>query len=400
MSVAFDREFTLVDLLPPTLLARLAANLAQLLDAPLALLDAQGHLLWGETGPADTRHPLVLELEPLGYLVTAAAPQRTAAALRLFVELLMTRRRYLMASLLHTEVVAADHAELQRQASAVATATEQLQDLSASIDSRLREQTARVERSQRQIFQTEKLASVAQLAAGVAHEINNPVGFVRSNLNTLGNYLAKIALLRGRLAQAETAWGELDLEFVIADGSDLIHDCIAGLDRVTRIVADLKGFSNVDRPEETISDINEGLRAACTVIETRKPPGVELTLDAGELPAILCLPGHLNQAFLNVLTNAMQAVGEHGAIHVESRLLQDGADDARQIVVRIRDDGVGIAPKVLPRVFDPFFTTRDVGQGTGLGLTVARDVVEVHGGHLDIESTPGKGTLVTIRLPA
>ena len=377
MNAVFDRELALAELLPPALLARLAANLAQLLDVPLALLDAGEKPLWGETGPADTRHPLVLELEPLGYLATAADPQRAAAAVRLLVEVLMTRRRYQMASMLHTEVVAADHAEMQRMDAQLATS----------------------EQRQRQVFQTEKLASVAQLAAGVAHEINNPVGFVRSNLNTLGNYLAKIALLRERLAQAETAWNDLDLEFVIEDGTDLIRDCVSGLDRVARIVADLKGFSNVDRPEESIVDINEGLRAACAVIETGKPPGVQLILDAGELPAILCLPGHINQVFLNVLTNARQAVGEHGTIRIESRLGQDGAG-TQQVVVCIRDDGPGIPPDVLPRVFDPFFTTRDVGQGTGLGLTVARDIVQVHGGRLDIESPAGQGTLVTIRLPA
>jgi signal transduction histidine kinase len=377
MSDDFDRELALPELLSERLLADCGDSLAQLLEAPVALLDAAGRPLWGSDGPAFDRHPLVLELEPLGYLATPAAPARAVAGARLLAKLLMMRRRYLMAARLHTEVVNADFAERQLHEAALTT----------------------VEKNQRQTFQTEKLASVAQLAAGIAHEINNPAGFVRSNLNTLANYLAKVSLLRDRLAEAETAWRQLDLEFVVADGADLIRDCVTGVDRIGRIVADLKGFSNVDRPEQGLADINEGLRNACAIIENRKPPGVKLDIDAGKLPAIRCLPGHLNQVFLNILTNALQAVGETGAVHVESRLEEnDGA--ASSIVVRIRDDGFGIDPAVLPRVFDPFFTTHDVGQGTGLGLTVAHDIVQAHGGRIDIESSPGRGTLVTIHLPA
>lgn len=270
-------------------------------------------------------------------------------------------------------------------------------DPSARLEAYVNARAAEAEERYRLLYQAEKLASVAQLAAGVAHEMNNPIGFVRSNLTTLGKYLAQVAALKDRLDEAPVAWRDLDLDFVVADAAELIGDCIAGLDRVARIVEDLKGFSNVNRPDEEMADINEGLRAVCAVIESQRPPGVTLSIDAGELPRLLCLPGHLNQAFLNVLKNALQAVGEAGEIHVESR--RESEDGVEAIVVRIRDNGVGIYPRDLPKVFDPFYTTRPVGQGTGLGLTVARDIVQVHNGTLALDSAPGRGTLVTIRLP-
>jgi len=399
MSGDFDREFALADLLPATLLTSYCKNLATLLDAPLALLDARQQPLWGEVPAESRRYPLVLELEPLGYLSTAADPARVTSAARLLVEYLMARRRYLMASALHTEVVAADFAEMRRQQEALQNVEGQLQNLSASLDQRVKEETSAVAQTQRQLYQSEKLASVAQLAAGVAHEINNPLGFVRSNLHTLGNYLEKINLLAERLGDAEAAWQQLDLEFVIHDGADLVNDCVTGLDRIARIVADLKGLSNIDRPEQTLLDINDGLHDACAVIDTRKPPGVTMAIDAGTLPQILCRPGYLNQVFMHVLTNALQAVGDSGKIDIQTRHELDSAG-VGQIVIRIRDDGCGIEAANLPRIFDPFFTTRDVGQGTGLGLTVARDIVQAHNGTISVASSPGRGALVTIRLPA
>lgn len=400
MNAAFDREFALGELLPPPLLDRLGTAVAAALDAPCAVVDAGGEPAWGDAaalGTSAARYPLAGELEPLAYFATAAPAAGAAGAARLLDEYLALRRRYLMASFLHTETTSADYAELQRRNEALAASETRYRELSEQLEERVQVQAAELDERQRQLYQAERLASVAQLAAGVAHEMNNPLGFVRSNLTTLGKYLSKVAALKARLDDAPAGWHELDLDFVVEDGADLLKDCIDGIDRAARIVADLKGFSNVDRPEEAMADINDGLRAACAVIESKRPPGVALVLDTGELPLLLCLPGHLNQVFLNILTNALQAVGDAGEIRVESRC--EAHDGDQMIVVRIRDNGIGIEARDLAKVFDPFYTTRPVGQGTGLGLTVARDIVQVHNGTLTLDSAPGQGTLATIRLP-
>lgn len=257
----------------------------------------------------------------------------------------------------------------------------------------LRERVCEIDKRLRQMYQAEKLAAVARLAAGLAHEMNNPIGFMRSNLTTLGQYLERVAALRERLADAPAAWRELDLDFVTEDGRELVRECIGGADRIARLVRDLQGFSNVDRPEEQMADVNDCLRAAARLIEPGKPAGVALELDLQPLPQLLCLPGHLNQVFFNVIQNAVQASGGHGQVTVAT------SAEAEAVVIRIHDTGGGIAPEDLGRVFDPFFTTHPVGDGTGLGLTVARDIVQAHDGDISIDSLPGRGTTVTIRLP-
>lgn len=260
-------------------------------------------------------------------------------------------------------------------------------------DAHLRDRVAEIDQRLRQTYQAEKLAAVARLAAGLAHEMNNPIGFMRSNLATLGQYLERVAVLRGRLADAPAAWQELDLDFVTDDGRELVRDCIGGADRIARLVSDLQGFSNVNRPDEQMADINDCLRAAVRLIEPGKLPGIRLDLDLQPLPQLLCLPGHLNQVFFNIMENALQASGDDGQVTVASGV------EAEAVVVRIRDCGSGIAPDDLALVFEPFFTTQPVGDGSGLGLTVARDIVQAHDGDIGIDSLPGRGTTVTIRLP-
>jgi signal transduction histidine kinase len=299
-----------------------------------------------------------------------------------------------MVSELHLEAIAADFEKLKIEHLSVQESEARCKALAAELEQRVKEQVAILEERQRQLYQAEKLASVGQLAAGVAHEINNPIGFIHSNLTTFADYLDKFAQLRSRLDEARRAWADLDLDFVLADGRELVADSTAGADRIARIVHDLRGFSNIDRPEEEMVDVNDSLRAACAVIVGQKPAGVALRLDLQAVPPLLCLPGLLNQVFLNLLINALQAVGRQGEIRVGSHL------EGTHIVITIGDNGEGIAADVLPRVFEPFFTTRDVGQGTGLGLTVARDVVQVHGGSIELESAIGRGTTVRIDLPS
>jgi signal transduction histidine kinase len=392
----FDREWRLAELLPDQGLERLGPALAQMLGGDVAVVDAGGGVLWGDPPAGGRREPLVLELEPVGYLVAAAEPPSLRGAARLLEALLRAEARYRMASSLHLEAVAADFEALKQQHAHVLESEARYKTLAESLEQQVKQQVARLEEQQRQLYQAEKLASVGQLAAGVAHEINNPIGFVRSNLSSFRGYLEKFRALKARLDDAPAAWRELGLDFLLDDGDELVRESIAGIDRVARIIRDLKGFSNVDRPDEEVVDLDENLRYVADIARRQLPPGVELHLELAPLPGLMCLPGHLNQVFLNLVNNGMQAVadkGMGGTVTIGSGPVAGG------IEVTVRDEGVGMAADLLDRVFEPFFTTRPVGQGTGLGLTVARDIVNAHGGRIRLDSEPGKGTTVTVFLP-
>ncbi len=395
-AATFDRDYTLAELLPAGLLAGVGGALARLLAADMAVLDAGGNALWGRAPTEAGRQPLVLELEPIGYLAAVAPPDRLQAAANLLRQMLQARNRYLMASNLHTESVSASYATLLAKHEALQESEARYRALSEQLEQRVAEQVKLLDERARQLYQAEKLASVGQLAAGVAHEINNPIGFVRSNIATFGGYLDKFGALKERLADASAAWVALDLDFLLADGADLVKDSIGGIDRVARIVRDLKGFSNVDRPEKEVVDLNDNLREVVSVGKGQLPAGVTLSLEEGVLPRLFCLPGQLNQVFFNVIRNAAQAVadcGRPGSVAMASRSVVDG------IEIVVRDNGVGMTSEQAERAFDPFYTNRPVGQGMGLGLTVARDIVQAHGGRITIASEPGAGTAVTIFLP-
>lgn len=397
----FDRELSLSALLPAKEVERLCSSLAMLLHSPVALEDLRGEVLGGDRDlPTDSRIDLVLELEPIGYLLAPRAdPVARGAAASLIRQMLVARARYLMASGLHIASTQADYEELQRQNAALKESEAKYKGLAAQLEARVAAQVKVIDERQRQLYQAERLASVGQLAAGVAHEINNPIGFVRSNLSTAQKYLEKLAGLGApvkALAGGAAVWKAADMDFTLDDFADLLRDSIDGTDRVARIVSDLKGFSNIDGPQEGFVDLNELLTGACNIAEKRLLPGAVLIRDLGPPKAFLCLPGQLSQAFLAVLGNAVQAIADKGAageLRVSSRF------DGQQTVIRIQDNGNGIEPASLPRVFDPFFTTRPVGQGTGLGLTVARDILRVHNGEIVVDSTPGRGTTVTLSLP-
>ncbi len=396
----FDRERGVAELLGGVSPERLKVVLAALAGTDFRLLGISGEVLLGAAEPpaGARRLPLRLELEEAGYLESAAAEEPLRAAV-VFLELLLrATARYRMASDLHAEAVNADYQALQAKHAALRESESRYKALAAELEQRVQEQVKTIEDAQRQLYQAEKLASIGQLAAGVAHEINNPMSFIRSNLSAAREYVGKLKKLAPRIhtgdgAGVAAAWREMDMDFVLEDFSALLDESIAGADRVARIVADLKGFSNVDGMEEGMVDLNDNIRAAANVIAPHLQGRIELALDLAPLPRLLCLPGHLNQVLLNLLMNAVQAIPGRGKITLRS----DVADGA--IRIRIGDDGAGIAADALPRIFDPFFTTRDVGGGTGLGLTVCRDIVRAHGGRIEAESELGKGSLFTVYLP-
>ncbi|QDU78482.1 Sporulation kinase E [Polystyrenella longa] len=263
-----------------------------------------------------------------------------------------------------------------------------------------------------QLIQSEKMASLGHLAAGVAHEINNPVGFVTSNVATLVEYIevfkevitlqtealegvgsADDSLLSAQLKKIEQYKQKEDYEYLKGDIDDLISESTEGLIRVKEIVQNLKTFARVDDAETKEANINDCLDATLKVIWNEIKYNCELVQNYGDLPPLRCYPGQLNHVFMNLLVNAAHAIQERGTIVVTTK-----ADD-KQILVSIRDDGHGIEPEHLPQLFTPFFTTKPVGKGTGLGLSIAYGIIQKHKGMIDVKTEIGKGTTFTVELP-
>ncbi len=254
----------------------------------------------------------------------------------------------------------------------------------------------KVEQAQSQLLQSEKMASIGQLAAGVAHEINNPIGFVNSNLGTLKTYVDRLIVLIERCRNgecSEEAFREADFEYVRGDIADLVRESRDGLERVKKIVSDLKDFSHVDEAEWQEADLNAGLESTLNVVWNELKYKAQVVRDYGQLPLVRCIPAQLNQVFMNLLVNAAQAIAERGTITLRSGA---GGDE---VWLEVTDTGCGMTPEVQKRIFEPFYTTKPVGKGTGLGLSVSYDIVKKHGGRIEVESTVGRGTTFRVMLP-
>jgi PAS domain S-box-containing protein len=239
----------------------------------------------------------------------------------------------------------------------------------------------------RQLVVSGRLAAVGELAAGIAHEINNPLAFIGANLRLLGEHWVQLGKARGGPGEAKV------LDDLLAESEELIQDSIEGVDRAAGIVRDVKVLAHGggDRRQEV--DLNQVIERALRIARPQLA-GTSITRTQTEVPAIHGSPGELEQVLLNLLLNSKAAVGEHGVIRVSSGIV------AGRVEVRVEDDGAGIAPEVLERVFDPFFTTKPVGEGTGLGLAISHEIVRRHGGELRLESRVGEGTAARILLPS
>ncbi len=268
---------------------------------------------------------------------------------------------------------------------------------------------ARLKDIQNQLLQSEKLASIGQLAAGVAHEINNPIGYIHSNLGTLQEYISNLfslidtyeALLRELQAPRTERWREVealkqrvDYEFLVRDLPLLLTESREGVDRVRKIVQDLRDFSHAGHAEQwTLTDLHRGLDSTLNIVWNELKYKAEVRKEYGEVPLVECLPSQLNQVFMNLLVNAGHAIEGRGKIVIATRA------DAEFAYIEISDTGKGIDSANLGRIFDPFFTTKAVGQGTGLGLSLSYGIVRKHGGQIDVRSEVGNGTTFLITLP-
>ena len=270
--------------------------------------------------------------------------------------------------------------------------------------------------TQAHILQSDKMASIGQLASGVAHEINNPIGFIGSNLDALKGYMTDLVELlslyqglaaalrdpgraaadpdiKTRLEAISEFEAHIEIDYLKKDIPDLLKDCKEGTQRVGKIVADLKFFAHPGQDRKMGVDINKCLESTLNVVHNELKYKAEVIREFGEIPKVEGFPQKLNQVFMNILVNASQAIAEKGEIRIRTE--RDGDD----VAIRISDTGCGIREEHLTKIFDPFFTTKEVGKGTGLGMNIAYNIIREHGGTITVRSTPGKGSTFTVTLP-
>jgi len=269
-----------------------------------------------------------------------------------------------------------------------------------------------VEERQAQLIQAEKLASLGQMAAGLAHEINNPVSYVTSNLRALDEYVSAVGpLLRmmsewlaepgtgtrtvsaEQLERMRRLWEEGDVEELLTDMPELLQESLTGTRRIKEIAQSLRVFAREDDGQSQSVDLNEELESTLRMVGTELKYKCEVKRDFGPLPRITCPPTQIVQVFTNLLMNAAQSIETRGEIRIRTRQ-QD-----QEVVVEISDTGKGMTAETLARLFTPFFTTKPRGQGTGLGLSISRDIVTRQGGRIEVRSEPGKGSTFTVYLP-
>ncbi len=265
-----------------------------------------------------------------------------------------------------------------------ARAFDQIARLNETLEGRVERRTRELQDAQTQLVHSEKMRSLGQLVAGVAHELNNPIGFVHANLQLLEDFV-------GRLLSAP----EHGEEAVRAEEAitRLLVRSREGTQRVKKIVQDLRTFSRMDRADLVEVDLNREIEGTLSLMEPRLRSGIRVERDFGELPPVRCYAGQINQVFLNLLMNACDALEGKGRIRIRTRALDEG------VRLEFHDDGPGIPPDLQDRVFEPFFTTKEVGKGTGLGLSLSHGIVERHGGRMLVGSAPGQGTTFVIELP-
>lgn len=270
----------------------------------------------------------------------------------------------------------------------------------------LQDAMARLVEAQNQLVHSEKMASLGMLTAGIAHEINNPINFVSANVKPLRQDIADLLTvlqtyeeiaaaddLKHRFARAESVKAQLDFACTLQEIDTLLDGIEEGANRTAAIVRDLRNFSRLDEDDLKPANIHEGLDSTLTLLRRKAGDRIAIVKRYGNVPAIECYPGKLNQVFMNVLSNAIDAIDGTGQIDIETEA------DGDAVTIRIRDTGCGMSEETMANLFQPFFTTKDVGQGTGLGLSISYGIIEKHKGTIHADSKPGAGTTFTIRLP-
>jgi two-component system, NtrC family, sensor kinase len=449
-----DREYGLAELLQSSAIAGLCRDFTQTARFSLLVFHPDGEVYYNsngcgltaclseilrcniydrqekvdlENGGSAVISPIEHELEKLGYLALAMERSDSeprpdllllgeviSGALR---QIMRYHYRYLLTSDLQGHVVRESYDELLEKTALIEESECKYRTLSQNLEVEVQKKTEKIRDTQAQLLQQEKMASIGQLAAGVAHEINNPTGFVNSNLSTLSSYVADISRfitggmeliaelkddrtaavlpdsLRRKAEQISRLQDECDISFILDDINSVISESRDGMERIKKIVIALKDFAHPGEDKVKFADINHGIESTLNVVCNELKYKAEIEKDLGDIPEIECYPQQLNQVFMNILVNASQAIETRGKIKIVTRLV-DGV-----IEVRISDTGVGIPEENLSKIFDPFFTTKEVGKGTGLGMNVAHNIIQKHNGTISVESKVGSGTTFIVRLP-
>lgn len=363
--------------------------------------------------PVHQRRSVLVEGEPRGTLVLEAVwplPgfEAIGRLLQDTVQLTVTNNlKRMLTTELHTSVVQESYEQLVATNRRLMESEGRYRELARTLEKKVAERTAELQAAHNRLLQQEKLAAVGQLAAGMAHEINTPLGFIRSNLHSFAKYRNRMAEMLETYRQlleeegvppslkqrAEQCRRDLKLEFLLADSSLLLSQSQEGADRIALIVAQLKGFAHLDGLAEQPMDLAQELKQLLAGLAPQFPPGTRLTVELPPLPPVVCRVPLVMQAFANILDNALKSRQTGLEVTVSATL------DGGWVTVCISDNGCGIPPAQLPRVFDPFFTTRPVGSGVGMGLTVAREAIVGAGGSIEISSAVGQGTCCRVILP-
>lgn len=272
-----------------------------------------------------------------------------------------------------------------------------------------------LKQTQAQEIQQEKMASIGKLAAGVAHEINNPTGFVSSNLKTLKDYQNDILevineynelttqLISGehnipspvieKLESIASLKDRVDLDYIVEDIPNLIKESEEGIERIKKMVMDLKNFAHPGKSKPEYVNINDNIDSTLNIVWNEIKYKATVDKEYSDLPDVLCHPQQLNQIFMNILVNAAQAIEKNGKITIKT------SADKNNVTVQVSDTGTGIPEEIISKIYDPFFTTKDVGKGTGLGLNMAYNIIKKHNGTINVESKIGEGTTFYIKIP-
>jgi two-component system, NtrC family, sensor kinase len=384
----------------------------------VAFLDEDGLplVLLGEDSGPDSfqqRRDILVEGEPKGTLLLetgAPIPEFEAVAhlLQDALQLIVTNNlKRMLTTEVHTSVVQESYEQLVSTNHRLMESERRYRDLAKDLEKKVEERTAELKQAYSRMLQQEKLAAVGQLAAGMAHEINTPLGFIHSNLNSFIKYQKRMAEMLGlyRLMldkgtalevikrQTEQRWKELKLDYLLEDVGGLLGQSLDGADRIARIVAELKGFAHLDGMEQQPMDLQHELKQLLAGRAPQLPPNTRIITDLQPLPPLVCLVPLLLQAFANILDNAIKSRSEGLELTVCAR------QEADLISVTISDNGCGIPAENLSHIFEPFFTTRPVGSGSGMGLTVAREAIIGAGGSIEITSVTGQSTTCKVTLP-
>lgn len=284
----------------------------------------------------------------------------------------------------------------------------QLEQVSSKLERQNKVLEEKVRKRTKELFLAEKMASLGTLAAGVAHEINNPIGYIQSNLGALSAYTHTLLTLTRAFEDltksdpaAAKVWagcivealrGE-DLDYIYEDIGDVIESSLEGCQRVTKIVGNLRNFAHPEQHADAAIDLRESIMVACELANNEIRHAAELKLDIQSLPEIIGNEGEITQVFINLLVNAAQAMDDFGCIEITGKVVDE------QVEICVRDNGSGIPQENLECLFDPFFTTKEIGTGTGLGLSISHGIIRRHGGTITVESELGRGTTFRLRLP-